>query len=288
MKIAFLGLGIMGSRMAANLQKHNVDLTVYNRSQEPAEQLGAKGATVANSPSAAVKGADLVFTMLSTPQVVEQLAFGEEGFIPFMKRDAIWADASTVDPMFARKIAQRTASQGIRYMDSPVAGTKPHAENAQLVFYVGGEKADYEAALPFMEMMGQKAMHIGAVGGGASLKMLVNMMLAQSMLVYSEAVLLGKSMGLDESLLFDVLPTLPVIAPFTKFKTEMIRNDDYTVQFPLEWMQKDLHLASLCAYEFNQPLFMTNLAKEIYAQAMKAGLSRQDFGAVFKYLSTNH
>jgi len=288
MKIAFIGLGIMGSRMAANLLKHDVDLTVYNRSSEPAERLGEAGASVVNSPSSAVKGADLVFTMLSTPEVVEQLAFGEDGFTSFMKRDAIWADVTTVDPMFARMIAKRAHDQGIRYIDSPVAGTKPHAEKAQLVFYVGGDKKDYEAALPFMEMMGQKAMHIGAVGGGASLKMLVNMMLAQSMLVYSEAVLLGRSMGLDERLLFEVLPTLPVIAPFTKFKTEMIKNDDYTVQFPLEWMQKDLHLASLCAYEFNQPLFMTNLAKEIFAQAVKAGFARQDFGAVFKYLSANH
>jgi 3-hydroxyisobutyrate dehydrogenase-like beta-hydroxyacid dehydrogenase len=274
--------------MAANLLKHNVDLTVYNRSPEPAQRLGEAGAIVANTPSTAVKGADLVFSMLSTPEVVEQLAFGEEGFTSFMKRDAVWADVTTVDPMFARKIAQGANRQGIRYIDSPVAGTKPHAENAQLVFYVGGDKTDYELARPYMEMMGQKAMHIGGVGGGASLKMLVNMMLAQSMLVYSEAVLLGKSMGLDESLLFDVLPTLPVIAPFTKFKTEMIKNDDYTVQFPLEWMQKDLHLASLCAYEFKQPLFMTNLAKEIYGQAVNAGLARHDFGAVFKYLSSKH
>ncbi len=287
MKVTFIGLGIMGSRMAANLLKHNVDLTVYNRTVAASEPLVEKGAKTALSINEAVEDADLVITMLSNPSVVEDVAYGSTGFVKDMKSGALWMDSSTVDPMFSKRMGEAAAASGLRFMDAPVAGTLPHAENAQLVFYVGGDAQDFELAEPLMQMMGQKAMHLGAVGAGASFKMLVNLMLAQSMLVFSEAVLLGKEMGISEDLLFGLLPTLPVIAPFTQFKTGMMKSGDYPAMFPLELMQKDLHLASLCAYEYDQPLSMTNAAKEIYLGAKKAGYGRNDFAAVYAYLKGN-
>lgn len=284
MKVTFIGLGIMGSRMAANLLKHNVDLTVYNRTVAASEPLVEKGAKTASSVNEAVEDADLVITMLSNPSVVEEVAYGSTGFVRDMKPGALWMDSSTVDPMFSKRMGDAASANGIRFIDAPVAGTLPHAENAQLVFYVGGETLDFELAEPLMQMMGLKAMHLGEVGSGAAFKMLVNMMLAQSMLVFSEAVLLGKKMGISEDLLFDLLPTLPVIAPFTQFKTGMMKEGSYPAMFPLELMQKDLHLASLCAYEFEQPLTMTNNAKELYLQAKQAGYGRNDFASVFEYL----
>jgi len=118
--------------------------------------------------------------------------------------------------------------------------------------------------------------------------MIVNIMLAQSMLIFSEAVLLGDKMGISKTFLLDLLPNLVVSAPFTKFKAETIKNDNYDVQFPLEWMHKDLHLATLTAYEHNQPLFLANLAKELYTEATKSGMGRLDFSAIFKYLEKPH
>ena len=114
--------------------------------------------------------------------------------------------------------------------------------------------------------------------------MLVNMMLAQSMIMFSETILLGEKMGLDKQFLLDTIPNLVVAAPFTKFKAEMIRQDDYKVQFPLEWMYKDLHLATLTAYEHQQPLYLANMAKELFAKATNEGLGRLDFAAVHKVL----
>jgi 3-hydroxyisobutyrate dehydrogenase-like beta-hydroxyacid dehydrogenase len=133
-------------------------------------------------------------------------------------------------------------------------------------------------------MMGSKVFYIGDIGKGASLKMLVNMMLAQSMLIFSEAILLGEKMGISKDFLLDTVPNLIVSAPFTKFKAEAIRNDNYEVQFPLEWMHKDLHLATLTAYEQKQPLFLANLAKELYSGANKYGLGRLDMSAIYTYL----
>ncbi|WP_020537538.1 NAD(P)-dependent oxidoreductase [Lewinella cohaerens] len=287
MKITFIGLGIMGSRMAANLLKTGTDLTVYNRSSEAMQTLVAQGATAATSITDAVKDADIVFSMLSTPEVVQDLFFGPEGALAAMQPEAIWADCTTVNPSFSREAALEAQQYGIRFADTPVAGTKPQAQNAELVFFAGGDKATLATIAPYLETMGAKTIALGSTGQGASFKMLVNIMLAQSMIIFSEAVILGEKMGLDKDFLLDTLPNLAVAAPFTKFKAEMVRQDNYEVQFPLEWMQKDLHLAALTAYEHQQPLYLANLAKELFAAASKQGMSRLDFAAIHRYLETN-
>jgi len=270
--------------MAKNLLKHEQELIVYNRSEGPAKELEALGAKRAASVAEAVKEADTVITMLSNPRVVETLMLGEGGGLSHMKKASRWIDSSTVNPSFSAQAKAAAASAGISFIDAPVAGTKPHAENAELVFFVGGEEVEVQEIEPTLMQMGKKLIHIGESGKGASFKMLVNSLLAQSMLIFSETVLLGEKMGLDKDFLLNTLPNLVVSAPFTKFKAEMIRQNDYEVQFPLELMHKDLQLAALCAYEENQPLPMANVAKEIYAQAKKQGLGRLDFAAIHRFM----
>ncbi len=285
MKAAFIGLGIMGSRMAQNLMKNNVTLTVFNRSVDPMRKLEKLGATVATSPQESVKDADIVFTMLSSPEVIEKIALSENGFISKTKANAIWVDCSTVNPSFSYRESLVAKNHHIKFMDAPVAGTKPHAEKAELVFFVGGETGDVKKITPFLNFMGNKIVHVGGTGKGTSYKMLVNSLLAQSMLAFSEALLLGEKLGLSKDFLLDSLPNLLVSAPFTKAKAEMIRADDYEAQFPLELMHKDLHLVALTAYENDQPLLIANLAKELYANAKKSGFGRRDFAAIYKFLS---
>ncbi len=285
MRVTFIGLGIMGSRMAKNLLKKNVTLHVFNRSTEPMRELEKFGATLAKSYSEAVQGADIVFTMLSSPEVVEKIALSDNGFITEMKNNAIWVDCSTVNPSFSHKESIAAKNHHIRFMDAPVAGTRPHAENAELVFFVGGEIGDLKEIEPFLSYMGNKIVHVGGIGKGAALKMLVNSLLAQSMAAFAETILLGEKLGLSKDYLLDNLPNLPVSAPFTKAKAEMIRADNYEAQFPLELMYKDLHLVALTAYENNQPLLMANLAKELYANAKRGGFGRKDFASLYKFLS---
>ena len=140
MQIAFLGLGIMGSRMAANLLKAGHPLTVWNRSAEKAEALRPLGAQAAASPAEAVRGADVVFTMLSTPAAVEAVALGEGGFLPAMQSGALWVDCSTVDPDFSRRMAAEAAGRGLRFMDAPVAGSKAPAEAGSCAFWLAGRR----------------------------------------------------------------------------------------------------------------------------------------------------
>ncbi|MEM7575632.1 MAG: NAD(P)-dependent oxidoreductase [Bacteroidota bacterium] len=284
MKITFIGLGIMGSRMASHLLENGLDLTVYNRSAPPQEALAAKGAKTATSAVEAVAEADLVISMLSTPEVVEALFFGEDGLLSAMPKGAIWADCSTVNPSFSLRAAQAATAAGIQFVDAPVAGSKPQAAAAQLAFFVGGSQALFQRVEPIFQQMGAKVLHVGETGKGASFKMLVNAMLAQSMILFSESVLLGEKLGLSKDFLLDTLPKLPVVAPFTQFKTAMIKDNDYEVQFPLELMYKDLHLAAMTAYEHDQPLHLANAAKELYAAAKHRGMGRLDFAAIHRYL----
>jgi 3-hydroxyisobutyrate dehydrogenase-like beta-hydroxyacid dehydrogenase len=285
MKVTFIGLGIMGSRMAKNLLKNNARLTVFNRSINPMQELERLGASAAKSYGQAVQDADIVFTMLASPEVVEQVVLSETGFMTEMKDNAIWVDCSTVNPSFSLKESKVAKKHKIRFIDGPVAGTKPHADKGELVFFVGGEKDDLVEIEPFLKFMGNKIIHVGETGKGTSFKMLVNALLAQSMLAFSETLLLGEKLGLSKDFLLDTLPNLAVSAPFTKAKAEMIRADNYEVQFPLEWMHKDLHLVALTAYENDQPLCLANLAKELYANAKQGGLGREDFAAIYKFLS---
>jgi len=276
----------MGSRMASHLAKNNVDLTVYNRTPIDNEIIEGKTIIIADSLQDAVKDAHIVFSMLSTPEAVEEVFFGKENTLSIMKKNAIWVDCSTVNPSFSLRAFQEAKRHGIRFLDAPVAGSKPQAANAELVFFVGGNKKSINEIEPYLSIMGKKVLHIGGIGKGASFKMLVNIMLAQSMLIFSEAVLLGDKMEIPKEFLLDLLPNLVVSAPFTKFKAESIKKDNYDVQFPLEWMHKDLHLATLTAYEQNQPLFLANLTKELYAEAVKSGMGRLDFSAIHKYLES--
>ncbi|TYC57644.1 NAD(P)-dependent oxidoreductase [Marinobacter sp. BW6] len=285
MNVAFIGLGIMGSRMAKNLLKDDgISLTVFNRSSEATTALERAGANAADSARAAVAGADVVFTMLSAPEVVEKVAFGDEGFIDAMEEGALWVNCSTVNPSYTRECNGRARAHGLRYLDAPVAGTKMPAESGELTFLLGGESDDLKQVRPLLEHMGQKILHVGPAGQGSAFKMLVNALLAQSMLVYSETALLGEKLGFSRDFLMDTLPNLPVTAPFLKGKAELIKEGNYEAQFPLELMLKDLHLLDLTAYEERQPLFLAGLAKSVFGQANSAGHGRDDFAAVFDYL----
>jgi 3-hydroxyisobutyrate dehydrogenase-like beta-hydroxyacid dehydrogenase len=223
--------------------------------------------------------------MLASPEVVERVALSPDGFLPVMKDNALWVDCSTVNPSFTLEANRAAKTHSIRFIDAPVAGTKPHAEKAELVFFVGAEIADLKKVEHLLYFMGNKIVHIGAPSKGTAYKMLVNSLLAQSMLAFSETIRLGEKLGLSRDFLLDSIPHLTVSAPFTQAKAEMIRSNNFDVQFPLELMHKDLQLVALTAYENDQPLFSANIAKEVYAQAKQNGLGREDFASIYKFLS---
>jgi 3-hydroxyisobutyrate dehydrogenase-like beta-hydroxyacid dehydrogenase len=285
MEIGFIGLGIMGSRMAANLLKNGYHLVVYNRTPEKAEPLLAKGAVWADNPASLAEGVDTIFTILANPEAVHETALGPGGFLDRMHPGAIWVDSSTVNPSFTKKMAQEAQVRRVHFVDAPVAGTKHPAEQAQLVFLAGGSPEDVQACQPFFEAMGKKTVHLGPNGMGTSAKMVVNLLLGEAMLAFSEALSLGQALGLSMEGLMDLLVGGPVTAPFTAGQRAKIENSQYEPEFPLKWMRKDLQLVSLSGYEQGVALPTVNAAKEIYTLAERQGWGELDFSAIYDYLA---
>lgn len=284
MKIGFIGLGIMGSRMARRLLDGGFDLTVHNRTPAKAEELLSKGAKWAETPAGLAREVEVLFTMLPTPEVVQALAAEEGGFLEALSEGALWVDCSTVSPGFARWMAAVSGACGVRFLDAPVAGTKGPAENGELVFMVGGNTEDLEQIRPLLACMGKKILHLGGAGQGAAMKMLINLMLGSTMAAYSEALVLGKALGFSTASVAEVVLDSPVVAPFLKQKQRLIEQDDFEAHFPLRWMRKDLHLASLSAYEQGVALPALNAVKELFALAEKSGRGEEDFAAVYRFL----
>ncbi|GAK52175.1 2-hydroxy-3-oxopropionate reductase [Candidatus Moduliflexus flocculans] len=285
MKLGWIGTGIMGSRMAANLLKHGNEVVVYNRTKANANALLNLNAGWANSPQELAAQVDVLFTMLATPEAVQQAAFGENGFLDSLRPGALWADCSTVNPSFSRQMAAAAQQRQVRFVDAPVAGSKIPAEQGQLVFLVGGDAADVEVYQPFFSVMGKRVIHAGGHGMGASLKMLVNLLLGEAMAAFSEALVLGKELGFEQNMLLETLLSLPVAAPFLAGKRQKIATADFDAEFPLYLIQKDLHLAAITAYEHGVALPGVNAIKEAYALAMRRGLGNKDFSAIYQFLA---
>jgi len=285
MQIGFLGLGIMGSRMAANLLKAGHSLAVWNRSSAKASALVKAGARLAASPREAALGADVLISMLATPEVVETCALGQDGFLSALPSGALWIDSSTVNPSFSLRMCQAAAALGLRMLDAPVTGSKEAAEKGQLVFLVGGAAADLEQARPLFEVMGKSVVHVGENGKGAALKLVNNMLVAQAMLAFSETLTLGEALGIERQRLLDFFLGGPAAAPLLSIKRQKLLSGDYDPEFPLYLMQKDLHIAALTGYELGVALPGANTAKEIYQLAARSGLAESDFSAVFDFIS---
>jgi 3-hydroxyisobutyrate dehydrogenase/glyoxylate/succinic semialdehyde reductase len=286
MKVGFIGLGIMGSRMAANLQKKGHELIVYNRTREKADPLLAMGAQWSPSPADLAKKVKIVITMLAKPDAVAETALlDKNGFLGSLAPGSLWIDCSTVNPSFSKLVANEAKQRKVRFIDAPVAGSKVPAEQGQLLFFVGGEKADVEEARPLLEAMGKAVFHVGGQGMGTAMKMVNNIMLGQAMVAFSEALVLGEALGISKDQLFTILSASPVAAPFLALKRSKIEGGKFETEFPLQWMHKDLHLAAETAYETGVALPAASVVKEIYALAVKNGLGEMDFSAVYKLLS---
>jgi 3-hydroxyisobutyrate dehydrogenase/glyoxylate/succinic semialdehyde reductase len=288
MKIGFIGLGIMGSRMAANLQKNGYSLVVFNRTRAKAEPLLGPCGTFSDSPAKVAEQVDILFTMLAHPDAVEQAALGRNGFLSHLKPNALWVDCSSVNPSFSKKMAAEATARQIRFVDAPVTGSAPVAAEAKLVFWVGADAADLERIRPLLLCMGNKIVHAGGHGMGTSMKMVVNVLLGAGMASFAEAMALGQGLGLSQKMLFDSLLGAPTVAPFLASKREKIESGNYEAEFPLRWMQKDMHLASVSAYEVGVAMPSANVTKEIYRLAMRDGYETEDFSAIYNYLTSNH
>jgi 3-hydroxyisobutyrate dehydrogenase-like beta-hydroxyacid dehydrogenase len=284
-RIGFIGLGIMGSRMAANLQDYGCELVVFNRSRDKADALLRNGATWGETPAGTAASVSMLFTMLSEPEVVAAMALGDSGFLSAMAPGSVWVNCSTVNPSFARRMAEEARTKGVRYLDAPVTGSKDAAEHGELVFLVGGETSDLDACRLYLASMGRRIIHVGPHGLGSSLKIVNNLLAAVTLTAVAEGAALGQALGIPRQMLFDLLMDGPMVPAFVVSKRAKFEGDAYQAEFPLRWMQKDLHLASISGYEAGVPAVLGSVTKELYRLAMREGYADLDMSAIYGFLN---
>ena len=287
MTIGFIGLGIMGSAMARNLLSGEAPLIVHNRTRSKADSLITEGARWVSSPRD-VAVSEIVFTMLAHPEAVQSVALGADGFLDHMQPGTLWVDCSTVQPSFSREMAEAAVQRNVRFIDAPVTGSKPQAEDAQLSFFAGGNSDDLEFCRPYLDMMGRNVVHVGKHGMGTSMKVVINALLATAVASFSESVALGQALGLSEEMLFNVVIGSPISAPGLAMKRDMMTTGDYDTQFPLQWMVKDLEMVTEAANDTNVNMPLSAATKDLYHSALQAGLGELDFAAIYSFLNRDY
>lgn len=284
-EFGFIGLGIMGSAMAKNLVKAGFKVTVWNRSPEKSAELAAVGARVAANPAEVTATCGITFAMLADPAAAEAVCFGPEGALAGIGAGRGYVDMSTVDGETSAKIGAAILQKGGKFLEAPVSGSKKPAEDGTLVILAAGDRSLYDAAMPGLEKMGKKILFLGAVGNGARMKLVVNMVMGGMMTIFCEGLALAEKGGLEKSDLLEVLDAGALANPMFKLKGGLISQGNYTVAFPLKHMQKDLRLAVALGDTVGQPLVAAAVANEAFKKAKALGCSDEDFSAVYKAIS---
>ncbi|XVF26952.1 hypothetical protein REPUB_Repub14bG0064600 [Reevesia pubescens] len=283
-RVGFLGLGIMGSPMAQNLIKAGCDVTVWNRTKSRCDPLISLGAKYRSSPEEVAANCDVTFAMLSDPESAIDVACGKNGAVSGMVPGKGYVDVSTVDGATSKLINGHIKATGALFLEAPVSGSKKPAEDGQLIFLTAGDRSLYDSVAPLLDIMGKSRFYLGEVGNGAAMKLVVNMIMGSMMASFSEGLLLSKKVGLDPSVLVEVVSQGAISAPMYSLKGPSMVKSNYPTAFPLKHQQKDLRLALGLAESVSQSTPIAAAANELYKVAKSYGLSDEDFSAVIEAL----
>ncbi len=284
-RVAFLGLGIMGSRQAANLARAGFDLTVCNRTTSTAEAFAHQhGATLAATPAQAAAEAEFVITMVvDGPQVAEVL-LGENGAATSAAPGTLFIDCSTIGPAATLQIGGRLAEGGHTMLDAPVTGSSPKAQEGTLTIMVGGAEEDFARARPLFEAMGELIVHAGPLGQGQMVKLLNNAVAASNAAVLGQALVVGAKAGVDLDALVRVMGAGAGGSAMLDLKAGPMRRHDYSTLFKLEHMLKDVRLCLEEGQALGVPFPSAAYTREVLTAAMGLGHADDDFAAMIEPL----
>jgi 3-hydroxyisobutyrate dehydrogenase-like beta-hydroxyacid dehydrogenase len=280
MRVAFLGLGIMGRAMASNLVKAGHEVAVWNRT--PGKVV--EGARAAGSSADAAKGAEVVWMCVSDTKAVEGVLFGPQGVHESLATGMTIVDSSTISPSATRQFAERVGAQGVQYVDAPVTGSKAGAESGTLIFIVGGEDKAIEIVKPLFAAMGKKFFRMGETGKGQAAKLVMNLQIAMIYEGFAEALTLAAKLGVDAEVLLPLIQASMVHSGVVEYKAPFVMKRDFSPNFPLRLMYKDLRLALEAAKEARVRLPGLETVEEIYEVASEDGHGDLDYAATLTLL----
>jgi 3-hydroxyisobutyrate dehydrogenase-like beta-hydroxyacid dehydrogenase len=283
-RIAYLGLGTMGSGMASNLLKAGYKLTVWNRSVEKCEPFARKGARVADAPAQAVRDVDLVMYSLSNDQAVEEVVFGAKGILSGIDAGQIAMDMSTVLPTMSLREQEAYAKRGADFLDAPVFGSKKESADAKLWIMAAGNKAIFEKVKPVLEHLGQTVHYFGKNGNAAAMKLVGNLIVALEMEALAEGLVLAQKAGLDLNTVMEVLKVADFRSPLIASNGQNILKRDFSTGFALKLMLKDAGLIERFAKSLQSPIPALRVVEKNLESAVALGSGKENASAVIKAL----
>lgn len=284
--VALLGLGTMGAGMAANLLKAGFPLAVYNRSRAKAEPFAAQGARLANTPADAVSGASVILSMLSDDAASRAVWLAADGALMAAAKDAILVECSTISPAWIAELATAAKQRGLQLLDAPVTGSRMQAAEGQLSFLVGGSDEALAIATSVLEAMSKEIVHLGPVGSGATMKLVNNFLCGVQAASLAEGIAWLERSGLDRDKAINLLKRGAPGSPLLANLSARMTSRDYTVNFYLKLMSKDLQYAGDAAAASGVELTTAANARKLFEQAAALGYGEQDMSAVVEPLRT--
>lgn len=279
MRVAFLGLGIMGRPMSASLVRAGHEVAVWNRTPKDVE-----GARTASSPADAVTGAEVVWMCVSDTKAVESVLFGPQGVESAIAPGAIVVDSSTIAPSSELQFAQRLRAKGVDYVDAPITGSKAAAENAALIFMAGGDPAVLARLDPLFKSMGKQVFRMGDTSKGQAAKLAMNLQIALIYEGFAEALTLAAKLGVNAEALLPLIQASMVKSGVVEYKAPFVLKRDFSPNFPLRLMLKDIHLALAAAKEARVKLPALETVQEVYEMAAEEGHQDLDYAATLTLL----
>jgi 3-hydroxyisobutyrate dehydrogenase-like beta-hydroxyacid dehydrogenase len=280
-KIGFCGLGRMGAPMAARLLGAGHDVKVWNRSKEKAEALGERGASVTATPREAADGSDVVISMLADEDAVKDVVLGRGGVAEGLPPGSVLVEMSTIGPDAVRRLRSAFPDEA-RLVDAPVLGSTPQAEAGRLQIFVGGDAETVDEVFDVLRAMGEPR-HVGDLGAGAALKLVVNSTLGAVMIAVGEALALARALGVDEEVTLDVLSG-SYVGGVIQSKRGFIDGTGEETHFALRLAAKDLQLITRTAERAGIRLRTAEANRLTYEEAAEQGLADEDYGAIITYL----
>jgi 3-hydroxyisobutyrate dehydrogenase-like beta-hydroxyacid dehydrogenase len=280
-KIAFLGLGIMGSRMAANLARAGHELTVWNRTASTAEEFAtAHSVASASTPAQAAAGAELVFTMVVDGAQVQSVLLGEDGAARDAEPGTLFVDCTTIGPAWTLELGKSLDAKGFSLLDAPVTGSSPKAEDGTLTFMVGATEQEFEMVRPALQAMGSLIVRCGDRGQGQMVKLINNAVSISNAATLAQALVVARKAGVDMEALVPVLASGAAGSTMVNMKSKPMLEHDFTPLFKLEHMLKDVALCLQEGQRLQVPFPTAAYAHELLLAGMARGRGSDDISAI--------
>lgn len=283
-KIGFIGLGTMGGPMALNIHRAGYQLGVFNRSARKTAPFHEKGIPVYETPKALAAESDVVIIMVTGPQALLDVLQQDEGVLAEMQAGTIIVNMSTVSPEATADAAELVATREGEFLDVPVSGTKKPAEDGTLVILAGGNRQTIRELTPLLNTMGKEVIYCGDIGQATHMKLMINLLLGSMMQGLAEALTFGKKLGLDLDAMMQTIGSGGLSSPFYTAKGNAIRQGNFTKNFPVNLMLKDLDLALQAGKDNGVALPQTAINRELFTAANAKGLGEEDMAAVIKVI----